>query len=90
MLLPAVIFIVIFKLQPTNIIITKQVKPAVGISFFLIGTTICLHWPTFLPIGYLLYWKILGFQGSSQSIPVVPTIPSYIMNALVNRSGSPL
>ena len=36
MLLPAVIFIAIFKLNLTNIIVTEQVKPSVGISFFFI------------------------------------------------------
>ena len=88
MLLPAVIFIVIFKLQPTNIIITKQVKPAVGISFFLIGTTICLfaNFPTNCISAIL---ENFGFQGSSQSIPVVPTIPSYIMNALATAVVPP-
>ena len=30
-----------------------------------------------------------GFQGSSQSIPVVPTIPSYIMNALATAVVPP-
>ena len=88
MLLPAVIFIVIFKLQPTNIIITKQVKPAVGISFFLIGTTICLlaNFPSNWISAIL---ENFGFQGSSQSIPVVPTIPSYIMNALATAVVPP-
>ena len=85
MLLPAVIFIVIFKLQPTNIIITKQVKPAVGISFFLIGTTICLlaNFPSNWISAIL---ENFGFQGSSQSIPVVPTIP---MNALATAVVPP-
>ena len=88
MLLPAVIFIVIFKLQTTNIIITKQVKPAVGISFFLIGTTICLlaNFPSNWISAIL---ENFGFQGSSQSIPVVPTIPSYIMNALATAVVPP-
>ena len=88
MLLPAVIFIVIFKLQPTNIIITKQVKPAVGISFFLIGTTICLlaNFPSNWISAIL---ENFGFQGSSQSIPVVPTIPSYIMNAFATAVVPP-
>ena len=77
MLLPAVIFIVI-----------KQVKPAVGISFFLIGTTICLlaNFPSNWISAIL---ENFGFQGSSQSIPVVPTIPSYIMNAFATAVVPP-
>ena len=88
MLLPAVIFIAIFKLNLTNIIVTEQVKPAVGISFFFIGATICLlaNFPSNWISAML---ENFGFQGSSQSIPVVPTIPSYIMNALATAVVPP-
>ena len=88
MLLPAVIFMVIFKLKPANIIVTERVKPAVGISFFLLGTTICLlaNFPSNWISSIL---ENFGFQGSSQSIPVVPTIPSYIMNVLATAVVPP-
>lgn len=88
MLLPAVIFIVIFKLKPANIIVTERVKPAVGSSFFFIGATICLlaNFPSNWISAML---ENFGFQGSSQSIPMVPTVPSYIMNALVTAVVPP-
>ena len=88
MLLPAVIFIAIFKLKLTNIIVIERVKPAVGISFFFIGATICLlaNFPSNWISAML---ENFGFQGSSQSIPVVPTIPSYIMNTLATAVVPP-
>lgn len=88
MLLPAVIFIVIFKLNPTNIIVTERVKPGVGISFFFLGATACLlaNFPSNWISAML---ENFGFQGSSQPMPVVPTVPSYIMNALATAVVPP-
>ncbi len=88
MLLPSVIFIVIFKLKPANIIAMERVNPAVGISFFFIGSTICLlaNFPSNWISAML---ENFGFQGSSQSIPVIPTVPSYIMNALATAVVPP-
>lgn len=88
MLLPSVIFIVIFKLKPANIIAMERVNPAVGISFFFIGSTICLlaNFPSNWISAML---ENFGFQGNSQSIPVIPTVPSYIMNALATAVVPP-
>ena len=91
MLLPAVIFIAIFKLNLTNIIVTEQVKPAVGISFFFIGATICLlaNFPSNWISAML---ENFGFSKDSSQYcypcPFLP-LPSYIMNALATAVVPP-
>lgn len=88
MMLPASIFILVYKLRPANIIVSEHVKPMVAITCFLIGTTVCLL-ANFPSNWFSSMLENFGFQSNPQTIPVVPTVPSYLINFIATAIVPP-
>ncbi len=81
MAIPAVLLMLICRIHLSNTIVSHRVKPLKAISYFFIGTAVCLL--ANFPANWIsLLFQSFGFQGSPPSIPVVHSAPAYIMSFL--------
>lgn len=88
LLLPAIIFMLIYRIKLTDTIISQRVKPLVAIFCFIVGTTVCLL--ANFPSNWIsLLLENLGFKGISQSSSMVPSVPAYVMSYLTTAIVAP-